>query len=103
EGSPRASTAVLSQTEPTAGAVNAAHAAPDDCGTLPPFASFSDSSSDIVSAQRCRATVMSAPILVSQNGDSGCFTDTSAEPFGLSLDDHVISLPARACGTTRVS
>jgi hypothetical protein len=42
---------------------------------------------------------MSAPSRASQNGDSGCFTVTAAEPFGLSLDDHDISLPA--CGGSR--
>src|SRR5258708_9930294 len=74
-GSTRASIAVLSQTEPTPGAVIAAHADPPDCGSLPPFASFSDKSSDPVSVDGCRVTVMSAPIRASQNGDSGCFTD----------------------------
>src|SRR5258705_122767 len=63
-----------------------------------PLASFSDNSSDIVVAG-WRVTVMSAPSRASQNGDSGCFTVTAAEPFGLSLDDHAISLPA--CGGSR--
>ena len=100
-GSTRASIAVLSQIEPTPGAVRAAHAVPEDCGWLPPFASFSESSSDAVSVERSRATVISAPIRASQNGDSGCFTDTAAEPFGLSLDDHDISLLAPAWGAMR--
>ena len=39
DGSSRASTAVLSQIEPTPGAVIAAHAVPEDCGRLPPLAS----------------------------------------------------------------
>src|SRR5207247_8029409 len=43
-------------------------------------------------------TVISAPTRASQNGDSGCFTVTAAEPFGLSLDDHDVSLPA-CCGS----
>src|ERR1700681_4784659 len=90
--------ALLSQIEPTPGAVAAAQAVPEDCGALPPLAAFSDSSSDIVVG--CRATVMSAPILVSQNGDRGCFTD-KAEPFGLSLEDHDISLPEPARGASR--
>src|SRR5258708_8635663 len=97
-GSTRASTAVLSQIEPTPGAVIAAHAVPVDCGSLPPLVAFSDNSSDIVVG--CRVTVISAPILVSQNGDSGCFTDT-AEPFRLSLEDHDISAAVPACGETR--
>src|SRR5664279_1747855 len=87
-GSTRASTAVLSQTEPTPGADIAAHALPEDCGALPPLASFSDNSSEPVSVAGWRVSVMSAPILVSQNGVSGCFTDTAAEPFALSFDDH---------------
>ena len=84
EGSTRASIAVLSQIEPTPGAVTAAHAVPEDCGALPPLASFSDNSSDIV-VGGWRVTVMSAPSRASQNGDSGCFTVTAAEPFGLVL------------------
>src|ERR1700730_10619496 len=40
---------------------------------------------------------MSAPILVSQNGDRGCFTDT-AEPFGLSFEDHDISVLVGSTG-----
>jgi len=65
------------------------------------LASFSDSSSDEVRIEGCRATVMSAPTLVSRNGESGCFTDTTAEPFGFSLDDHDISAAAPGCGTRR--
>ena len=38
-----------------------------------------------------RATVMSAPIRVSQNGETDCFTDTAEAPFALSLDDQVAS------------
>src|ERR1700730_2746922 len=44
---------------------------------------------------------MSAPTLASQNGDNACFTDTAAEPFGLSWDDRDVSLPAPAGGATR--
>src|SRR5450631_664300 len=87
-GSTRASTAVLSQIEPTPGADIAAHAVPEDCGALPPLASFSDNSSEPVSVAGWRVTVMSAPILASHTGDSGCFTDNAAEPFALSFDDH---------------
>src|SRR5258708_21689243 len=92
-GSTRASTAVLSQIEPTPGAVIAAQAVPEDCGTLPPFASFSDSTSEAVSVP-CRATVMSAPIRVSRNGETDCLTETADEPFGLAFDDHDASAPA---------
>src|SRR5437667_269600 len=66
---------------------------PEDGGALPPLASFSDNSSDIV-VGGSRVTVISAPSRASQNGDSGCFTVTAAEPFGLSLNDHDMSLPA---------
>src|SRR5439155_2766528 len=93
-GSTRASTAVLSQIEATPGAVIAAQAVPDDCGRLPPLASFSESCSDVV-AVPCRATVMSAPMRASQNGVMDCLTDTAEVPFALSLADHVVSaLPA---------
>ncbi len=76
----------------------AAHAAPEDCGSLPPLAAFSASSSESVDGSR--TTVMSAPIRVSQNGETDCFTDT-ADPFGLSVDDHVISLVGLARGARR--
>jgi hypothetical protein len=62
------------------------------------LATLSDSNSDIVDG--CRVTVMSAPTRASQNGDIGCFTDT-ADPFGLSLDDHVMSEVAPARGAMR--
>src|SRR5882724_11678580 len=88
-GSTRASTAVLSQIEPAPGAVIAAHAVPEDCGTAPPFAAFSATSSDIVVGSR--VTVMSAPMRASQNGETDCFTDTAETPFGLPLPDQVIS------------
>ena len=94
-GSTRASTEVLSQIEATPGAVIAAQAVPDDCGRLPPLASFSESSSDVV-AVPCRATVMSAPMRVSQNGEMDCLTDTAEVPFALSLADHAASTPAAA-------
>src|SRR5882724_11213337 len=103
DGSTRASTAVLSQIDPTPGAVMAAQADPEDCGVVPPLASFSDSASEAVSVP-CRATVMSAPIRVSQNGVSDCLTDTAELPFGFSFADHAASAlapgfrAARACG-----
>src|ERR1700759_5865779 len=84
----RASTAVLSQTDPAPGAVMAAQALPPDCGRLPPLAVFSASNSDIVVGSR--VTVMSAPTRVSQNGATCCFTVTAA-PFGLVLFDHFMS------------
>src|ERR1700716_2542055 len=56
DGSTLASIAVLSQIEPTPGAVIAAHAAPEDCGWLPPFARFSDNSSDVVGVAGWRGT-----------------------------------------------
>src|SRR5882724_396790 len=93
-GSTRASIAVLSQIEPAPGAVIAAQAVPEDCGTAPPFAAFSATSSDIVVGSR--ATVMSAPTRVSQNGETACFTDTAEAPFGLPLPDQVVSLPSAA-------
>ena len=93
-GSTRASTDVWSQIEATPGAVIAAQAVPDDCGRLPPLASFSESCSDVV-AVPWRATVMSAPMRVSQNGEIDCLTDTAEVPFALSLADHAVSmLPA---------
>src|SRR4051794_14568771 len=65
----------------------AAQAEPDDCGRLPPFASFSESSSEAVSVP-CRATVISAPILVSRNGETDCLTDTPDAPFAFWLEDQ---------------
>src|ERR1700751_6209154 len=88
-GSTRASTDVLSQSEPAPGAVIAAQAAPEDCGALPPLVDFSASTSDMVVGSR--ATVMSAPTRVSQNGETHCFTDTADEPLAWSCDDHFIS------------
>ena len=60
----------------------------------PPLAAFSATRSDIVVGSR--ATVMSAPMRVSQNGDIDCLTDTAETPFGLPLADQVISLPFAA-------
>src|SRR5580704_4483473 len=96
-GSSLASTAVLSQIELKPGAVTAAHAVPEDCGKLPPLASFSANSCDSVCAGP-GATVMSAPIRASHKGDSGCFTETAAEPFGLSFPDHDGPVAGPACG-----
>src|SRR5450631_677434 len=44
---------------------------------------------------------MSAPTLASRNGDTGCFTDTAAEPFGLSLEDQDRSAAVSARGAGR--
>src|SRR5262245_27485398 len=88
----RASTAVWSQIEATPGAVIAAQAVPDDCGRLPPLASRSDNCSDVVTAP-CLATVMSAPIRVSQNGEIDCLTATADVPLALSFAVHDISVP----------
>ena len=68
----------------------AAQAVPEDCCELPPFASLSASASDAVSVP-CRATVMSAPMRVSRNGETDCLTDTAEAPFGLALFDQVAS------------
>jgi hypothetical protein len=75
------------------GADIAAQAVPDDCGRLPPLASFSESCSELVSVP-CRATVMSAPMRVSQNGVMDCVTDTDEVPFGRSLDDQEVFGPS---------
>src|SRR4051794_16039034 len=90
-GSTRASSAVLSQTEATPGAVTAIQAVPEDSGRLPPFAAFSVNNSDDVGVEAGRLTVMSAPIRVSQNGESACFTETAAKPFLLSFEDQEAS------------
>ncbi|MBB4398910.1 hypothetical protein GGD62_008058 [Bradyrhizobium sp. ERR14] len=64
--SKRAPTTVLSQMEPAPGAVAAAQAVPEDCGTLPALAAFSAHNSHAVVGSR--AKTMSAPIRVSQIG-----------------------------------
>src|SRR6476646_6044914 len=64
----RASMAVLSQIEPTPGAVTVAQAVPEDCG-WPSGEYFCSSTSALVVTGRWLTTVMSAPIRVSQNGD----------------------------------
>src|SRR5580700_6029446 len=90
-GSTRASTAVLSQTEPAPGAVIDAQAVPPDCGKLPPLAVFSASSSDIVVG--CEVTVMSAPTRASQNGETDCLTDTAEAPLPLLFADQFTASP----------
>src|SRR5260370_21663832 len=80
DGSTRASIAVLSQIEPTPGAVTAAHAAPEDCGAFPPLASFSDNSSDIVVGGG-RGTVLSAPARAAPDRHSGCLPRTPPGPL----------------------
>src|ERR1700712_5860730 len=84
-GSTRASIAVLSQIEPTPGAVIAAQAAPEDCCS--PVVIFCCSAS-AAEAGYCRATVRSAPTLVSQNGIIDALTDNAAAPLALSCADH---------------
>src|ERR1700710_2630695 len=91
DGSTRASIAVLSQIEPTPGAVIAAHAAPEDCCS--PVVIFCCSAS-AAEAGCCRATVRSAPTLVSQNGIMDCLTDNAAAPLDLSCDDQDDAAPS---------
>src|ERR1700739_2571146 len=94
-GLTRASTAVLSHTGPAPGAVTAAQALPPDWGRVPPLALFSASSSDIVVGSR--VTVMSAPIRVSQNGETFSLTDTAEAPLGWLLFVQVVP-PSLAAG-----
>src|SRR5882757_396970 len=91
DGSTRASIAVLSQIEPTPGAVIAAHAAPEDCCS--PVVIFCCSAS-AAEAGCCRATVRSAPTLVSQNGIIDCLTDNAAAPLDLSCADQDDAAPS---------
>src|SRR5205823_974518 len=77
------------------GAVAAAQALPEDCGTLPPLVAFCARSSDIVRGSL--VTVMSAPIRASQNENTDCFTFTAEEPLALAFDDQFIPLLAAAC------
>src|SRR5689334_21150055 len=93
-GSTRASTEVLSQTDPAPGAVTAAHALPPDCGRLPPLAAFSASNSDIVVGSR--VTVISAPMRASQYGVTDCLTETAEEPFVPFLFDQLMP-PSDVC------
>ncbi len=80
------------------GAVIAAQAVPEDCDGGPSGENFCRSTSALVNAWGWLTTVMSAPILVSQNDDSDCFTDTSAAPFALLVDFHEVSEPPEAFG-----
>src|SRR3981189_987365 len=95
-GSTRASIAVLSQIEPTPGAVIAAQAVPEDCEGWASGENRCRSRSALANVWGGGPTVMSAPTRASQNGESGCFPDTSAEPFGLSFEDQMISPSAPA-------
>src|SRR5882757_7247460 len=97
DGSTRASIAVLSQIEPTPGAVIAAHAAPEDCCS--PVVIFCCSAS-AAEAGCCRATVRSAPTRVSQNGIIDCLTDNAAAPLALSCADQEDAGPS--CMARRV-
>src|ERR1700761_8267585 len=96
-GSTRASTAVLSQIEPAPGALMEAQALPPDCGRLPPFELFSASSSAMVVGSW--VTVMSAPTLASQTGETDCFTDTDAAPLGWFLSDQFMPPSAEEAET----
>src|SRR5882757_8392692 len=93
--------AVLSQIEPTPGAVTAAQAVPEDCDGWPSGEYFCRSTSALVEAEGWLTTVISAPIRVSQNGDSDCLTKIAEVPFGLALDDHDASPPSAAFGAVR--
>src|SRR5688572_17966358 len=80
------------------GAVIAAHAVPEDCDGGLSGENFRCSRSALVKVWGWLTTVMSAPIRVSQNGDSDCFTETSAAPFALFVDFHDVSEPPEVFG-----
>ena len=80
-GSTRASIEVLSQIEPTPGAVAAAQAVPEDCEGGASGENFCRSTSALVEVEGWLTTVMSAPMRVSQNGVSDCLTVTAEVPF----------------------
>src|SRR5262245_36095049 len=87
-GSTRASTAVLSQIEPTPGADIAAQALPEEFSGGAFGEIFWRNTSPLVVTGAGLTTVMSAPILVSQNGAIDCLTETEEAPLPLALDDH---------------
>ena len=87
-GSTRASTEVLSQIEPTPGAVTAAQALPEEFSPGAPGEIFCCSRSPLVAPCGGLTTVMSAPMRVSQNGEIDCLTDTEDAPLPLALEDH---------------
>src|SRR5215468_2680106 len=87
-GSTRASTAVLSQIEPTPGADIAAQALPEEFSGAAFGEIFCRNRSLLVMPDCGFTTVMSAPMRVSQNGEIDCLTDTEEAPLPLALDDH---------------
>src|SRR3954452_18999255 len=93
-GSTRASTEVLSQIDPTPGAVMAAQALPEEFSGTPFGEIFCRSRSPLVVPGAGLTTVMSAPMRVSQNGEIDCLTDTDDAPLPLALDDHAALLPS---------
>src|SRR5215475_15095379 len=90
-GSTRASTEVVSQIEPTPGAVMAAQALPEEFSGAALGEIFCRSTSPLVVPAGWFTTVMSAPMRVSQNGVTCCLTDTEEAPLPLTLDDHDVS------------
>src|SRR5215467_16038718 len=93
-GSTRASMAVLSQIEPTPGAVTAAQALPEDCSGGAFGEYFCRSRSPLVVPIAGLTTVMSAPMRVSQNGEIDCLTETEEAPLPLAFDAHDALLPS---------
>src|SRR5438552_12898463 len=93
-GSTRASTEVLSQIEPTLGADIAAQALPEEFSGGALGEIFCRSRSPLVVPGGGLTTVMSAPMRVSQKGETDCLTDRAAAPLPLALDDHDASLPS---------
>src|SRR5882724_9874800 len=100
-GSTRASTAVLSQIEPTPGADIAAQALPEEFSGGALGEIFCRNRSPLVVPGAGLTTVMSAPILVSQNGEIDCLTETEAAPLPLALDDHDALSPAALFAAAR--
>ena len=73
---------------------------PEDCGRLPPLPVFSASNSDIVVGSAGDRHVGADPCI--QNGETGCFTDTADEPFGLVPGSTTTSCrPSAAVGAAR--
>src|ERR1700754_2822845 len=87
-GSTRASTEVLSQIEPTPGAVMAAQALPEEFSGGALGEIFCRSRSPLVVPEGWLTTVMSAPMRVSQYGEIDCLTDTEEAPLPCALDDY---------------
>src|SRR5215203_1222217 len=98
-GSMRASTAVLSHSVPTPGAVMAAQAVPEDCEGAASY--FWRSRSALVATAFGLTTVMSAPTRASQNGNTDRLTETDDAPLPLRLEDHAAPLSARPLAAAR--